>query len=122
MKKLITKSKSILKSQKGETLAEGIASLFIFSILMLGVTVMIVTSLRISGHATAEAKGLQEVVNSATEESEKDYAKSDPTTLKEYGMTFTDPDSILKDTTHKLEVFSKNGIIAFKPVKPGVTP
>ncbi len=112
MKTLITKAKSILISRRGETLVEGIVSLFIFSVLILGVSSMIVTSLRISQNATETAQDLQNTVNRATEET--DYEGSS-VAGNSYTIKFSDPSNILGDTVHNLELFNSDGIIAFRP-------
>lgn len=48
-----------LKTNKGETLIEILVSFLIFAILMMAVTAMIITSLRITGDYTAAASGQQ---------------------------------------------------------------
>lgn len=57
---LINKIKIVLQNRKGETLTESVASLFVFSILMLAVATMISLSLRITGNSTESAKINQE--------------------------------------------------------------
>jgi prepilin-type N-terminal cleavage/methylation domain-containing protein len=64
MKKWITTNlNGILKCKKGMTLTESLASILIFSILMLTVTTMIVTSLRMTGIYTARAETQQRNAN-----------------------------------------------------------
>ena len=55
----------ILKSRRGETLMEGLVSTLVLYILMAAVTMFIMTSLRITGHATMEADDMQIAYNAA---------------------------------------------------------
>lgn len=54
-----------LKNNKGETLMEGVASLLILSILLMAVSMMINTSLRITATYTSDADEWQKAANIA---------------------------------------------------------
>jgi Tfp pilus assembly protein PilV len=62
---MITKIAAILKSRRGETLMEGLVSILVFTILLSAVTLMIMTSLRVTGFSTREAGAMQEAANNA---------------------------------------------------------
>lgn len=65
MKRLKDKLKTILTGKKGESLVEGLVSLLVFSVLMMAVTMMINTSLRMTAASTADASAKQESFNNA---------------------------------------------------------
>ena len=55
MKRLFCKIGAILRGARGETLMEGIISNLVFTVLVASITMMILTSLRISSMATDDA-------------------------------------------------------------------
>jgi uncharacterized membrane protein len=59
----LEKAYSALNSRRGETLAEGIVSMLIFTILIAMVTLTIMVSLRITLTSTQDAEGIQDSVN-----------------------------------------------------------
>lgn len=56
----------ILKSTNGETILESIASLLIFTVLMVAVTSMVASSLKMTAHASTKYITLRENVTKAT--------------------------------------------------------
>ena len=73
MYKIIDKIKSISTDKKGESLIESMAALLIFSILLMSVTMMINTSLRITGNSTLAAAEKQNLENQAILEEYEHY-------------------------------------------------
>jgi len=65
MKRLINKTTKILTGKKGESLVESMVSLLIFSILLLSITIIIITSRRIIANSTADATKTQNIANKA---------------------------------------------------------
>lgn len=59
--------KKILKSTDGETLLESIASLLMFTVLMVAITSMIATSLKMTTHASTQYAALRKRVNLTVE-------------------------------------------------------
>ena len=62
---LILKIKKIIKSNSGETLLEGIISIFVLTVLLAAVTMMIMTSLGMTRMLTENAEEAQESANDA---------------------------------------------------------
>ena len=71
--RVIYKIKGIAEEKKGETLIESTAALLIFSILLISVTMMINTSLRITGRSVEDTAKKQDLANKAVFEEYEDY-------------------------------------------------
>lgn len=109
MKKWIHKIKKTLLSTEGESLAESIASLFVFLVLLLAVTIMIKTSLKITSTSILDAKKMQEnIVNPVI--------LSDISNGRRYNITFSNSASGIQiHAEHKVVLRNNSGIIAFDP-------
>ena len=59
MMNMLKKIQSILKETKGESLMEGIAAILVFIVLIATVTMMILTSLRITSRANVSSEAMQ---------------------------------------------------------------
>jgi len=60
MKQWVNKIRTLLFNTRGETLMEGIASMLVFVVLVMSVTMMIMTSLRITHNASVTAQERQD--------------------------------------------------------------
>lgn len=106
MKKLINKIKTVFADTRGESLVESIASILIFTILMVTATMMIKTSFRITGNSTVDAGYKQNIVNK--------------TVFQRYDNASA-PDLILRDDTNGIKVIipvdlsSDGNFTAFSP-------
>lgn len=63
MKRLTDRIKTILTDKRGESLVESLASMMLFTLLMINITMMINTSLQITGVSTVNAKNKQDNAN-----------------------------------------------------------
>ncbi|MCL2002830.1 MAG: hypothetical protein FWG72_02360 [Oscillospiraceae bacterium] len=112
MRKILT----LLQSRRGETLMEGIVSMMVFTILMAAVTLIIMASLRVTGHATQEANDTQNAANEALRKSSADAAECDGTSHTPVTITFEDTVSgeELEFTVNVAEA-NVGGFTAFAP-------
>lgn len=113
MKILIQRIKRIIRSNKGETIVESIVSLLILSILLLAVTTIIQTALRMTSVSIQNAKETQDLFNIVAK---AEYSDSEPAEI-----TFSASDINISATHHI--IFNKDdGIIAFSPPKSSAAP
>lgn len=111
MKTLIQRIKKTIRSNKGETIMEGIVSLLVLSILLLVVTTMIQTALRMTSVSIQNAKESQDVFN--------DVALSEYSDSESAEITFSFSFSgTSMSAAHDIIVNKDGGIIAFAPPKP----
>lgn len=112
MKMWIRRIKKIIRSNKGETLMETIVSLIILSILLLAVTTMIQTALRMTSISIQNAEGTQDNVNFVilSEYTLSEY--SDSGELAE--ITFT-VSGMGISASHDIILNKEGNIIAFTP-------
>jgi Tfp pilus assembly protein PilV len=101
------RSGNILKSEKGITLAENLAAILVFSVLMLALTTLIAFSLRLTGSYVADANRWQDNANSAVLEP-SGGTPGDTVTISGTGINVTIP--IIK---------SDDDFIAFYPTTTG---
>lgn len=113
MKILIQRIKKIIRSNKGETIVESIVSLLILSILMLAVTTIIQTALKMTSVSIQNAKETQDVLNIIAQ---AEYSDSEPAEI-----TFSASD-ISISATHNTILNKDGGIIAFSPPKSSAEP
>jgi competence protein ComGC len=114
MKKLIHKFRKALRSNRGETIMESLASLFLMSILLMAITMMIQTSQQMTIVATTTATDVQEnIINSAIL---GDYDGDKPlvVTLKN-----AVPDAgayiVNISASHQVRFTDEGGVVAFAP-------
>ena len=108
MRSLIDKTKKALRSKRGETLVEAIASMLILAILLTSVAAMIQTALRMSGEAVRDAAENQEAINNII------LGHFDPANTRGAEINFTAPGIV---ASHEIEIYvdTTAGIIAFIP-------
>jgi len=105
MRKTADRLRAELSSRGGETLVETVISLLIFTVVMLAVTYMLTTSLRLVNKAQETARLLQDRDNAVAA---GDYTGSAGT------VAFT-IDALGVTSSHGAVVKSENGICAFRP-------
>lgn len=105
MKRLTFKLKTVLLNNKGESLMESVASLLIFSILMMAVATMITASLRITSASTKDASERQDAVNKGIMEDYDTTPTNDTLTFEGTGINVTIP----------VEISDEDGYVAFIP-------
>lgn len=113
--RLLNKLKNILTGKRGESLMESIASILILNILMLAVTVMIKTSLRITEQSTTSASSIQEQANSIIFEEYPPSADTPTLELRDSGSGYN-IDVDIEVIYHDDGTFQ-----AFTPASSGVT-
>jgi len=114
MKISIQTIKKIFRSNKGETLVESIVSLLILSILLLAVTTMIQTALRMTSASAQKARGVQEdtvnpVILADYRDSENDVAITFEATAIEGEYNI--------EAKHNVVFNQDGGLIAFSPAE-----
>ncbi len=103
--KLANRAAGLLRKRRGETLVETVLSLLIFSIVMLAVTYMLTTSLRMITKAQETEAVLRERDNALAA---GEYSGSSGT------VTFTIPELSLS-SSHGVIVGGEGGLTAFRP-------
>lgn len=117
MKKWIDKFIKILHQNKGETLMEIIVSLFVLSILLLVVTTMIQTALRMTSALTQSAKETQEsVMNPVMWSDYTDIANYSDSNVVHITFSY-EINGETKIARHEVEFNVVDGVIAFSPRK-----
>jgi len=114
MKISIQTIKKIFRSNKGETLVESIVSLLILSVLLLAVTTMIQTALRMTSASAQKARGMQEdtvnpVILADYRDSENDVAITFEATAIEGEHNI--------EAKHNVVFNQDGGLIAFSPAE-----
>ena len=107
MKRLICKSKKIINSNKGESIIESVTALLVLSILLISITMMIQTSLKMTGSS----------IQNANETQEKDINPlmvSEYNSSEEISITFT---AAGIEAGHKVIFNKDNEIRAFAPLE-----
>ena len=103
---LLNRCKKALSGQRGETLLEAVVSLFIFTILFTGITMMINASFRITGIGTRQINENQTSINNAILQGPGGV----PGTLILAGGNGIYVDNI------PVTIYNDNGFFAFAPV------
>lgn len=103
------KLKRIIRSDKGETITESIASLLVFMVLLLAVTTMTQTALKMTRESIQTATDAQEgYINNAMLSG---YVSSGDVE----SITFKSTVATNINTTHEVLINNDGGIIAFTP-------
>ena len=112
MIKLVTKTHAILRSTRGESLMEGIASILVFTVLVASVTMMIMLSLRITHVSTEAANVLQHEANALLGADEPDIVID---TDDDASIVFTVNGSPGDPISVDVSVYSSDTFTAFGP-------
>ena len=113
MKKL---NRRPLRSRKGETLLETVISFLLLAVLLMGVSFMTETALRITRASTDSARATQqEVVNPLLR---RDAGRFAPGATVEFSF----PGTGLEKVSHPVRLYQDNGLIAFIPDPDEGTP
>lgn len=107
MNRLLRKIKKRIRSKKGETLIESLASVLVLTVLSLGVAASIQVALKITGDSLEKAEITQGEVNSVVS-----GASGEPGST----ITFTGAEIT---ASHKVSLYNDGGIIAFYPEGAG---
>jgi hypothetical protein len=107
MKTWVSKIRGILRSDRGESIMEAVASMLILAILLATITSMIQTSLKWTGIYLQESRAMQDIIN--------------PVRLGVYGVYSETVEISFKadvtkvEASHNVDFYDNNGIIAFSP-------
>ena len=106
----VKKIQKILSCKRGETLIEGITSIFVFVVLIASISMMIMMSMRITSNATLAAEIMQE-------EAGEVLAGSTAGGPEDNGDVVFESDELAQITIN-VDIYINGGFIAFQPVGP----
>ncbi len=107
---MVKKISALVKCKIGESLVESVVSILVFTILMVGISGMIATALRLTGNATINYKQIRTIMN---EHVKGEYVTSAPAIIT---FTANVNGTVMESTVSAIETKEEN-VVAFIPYR-----